>query len=112
MVIDILSYEISPLNEVLKTVIVCLFLGAAFLFYSSWRKYGGILKSISGFLLIGAIFGFFSAFYRLGGDFYSPFKWGESLFNLAFAILMLILALMIRKKLQSALEILGIGENE
>ena len=110
MVIDLLSYNTSPLNLVLKVVILCLFLGAAWLYYKSRKKYGGILHAISSLLLIGAIAGVVSAWFRLQGDFYIQYKWGESLLNVVLVFLMLVMALMIRKRLTESLAVFNEGE--
>ena len=105
MIFDLLSYESSPLNEALKGVIVCLFFISAYFLYKSRIKYGGILHSISSLLLIGAIAGILSASLRLLGDYYIQYKWGESLFDVILAFLMLIIALKVRRKLINTLDI-------
>jgi hypothetical protein len=110
MVTDWLSYATSPLNPFLKGVVLFLFLGAACCFYRSRSKYGGILQSISTFLLVGAVAGILSAWFRLNGDLYAQYKWGESLFNIVLAFLILAIALMIRKKLYDAIEVFREGK--
>lgn len=108
MNIALLSYETSPLNELLKGIIFLLFLFASCLYYSSWKRYGGILRSVSSLLLISAIAGALGAWFRLNGDFYIQYKWGESLFNIIFGIILLALTLLIRKRFLEALLAFGI----
>jgi hypothetical protein len=105
MVVEIISYAVSPLNPLLKWIIFALFLIAAMLLYLCRRKYGGILHTISSLLLIGSIAGIASTLFRLGGDQFIQYKWGESAFNVVIAIIMLVIALTIRKKLKESIQV-------
>jgi hypothetical protein len=99
MTIAILSYDTSILNPFLKLLIFALFVLAAWFFYRSSKTYGGILSQISTFLCIGAGVGALAALFRFQGDFYTQFKWGESIFDLVMVIICLAIALLIRAKM-------------
>lgn len=99
MTIEILSYPTSMLNPVLKFIIFAGFVLSTGFFYQCWKKYGGILHDISTLLLFGSVAGILASAFRLQGDFLVQFKWGESIFDLILAILMLVIALVIRSKI-------------
>lgn len=101
MVIEILSYNESILNPLLKIAITLLFAMASCLLYVCRRRYGGLLHQISTLLLFTAVAATFSSFFRFQGDFYETYKWGESIIGLFFVVLSLIIALFIRKKIHA-----------
>ncbi len=107
---DLLSYQSGPLNPLVKLLILVLFLVAAGLFARCLIRYGGILSQISTLLFFGAVAGAIGAAFRYEGDFYSQYKWGESLLNLLLAIFSLTIALLVRKKLANVCRILGTVE--
>jgi len=107
MTIEILSYTTSILNPGLKLLVIVLFVIAAWLFYRCRQKYGGILRQVSTLLLAGAGAGALAAAFRLEGDFFVQYKWGESLLDLAFVILTLAIALVIRSRMQEATRLFG-----
>ncbi|WP_319579078.1 hypothetical protein [uncultured Methanospirillum sp.] len=110
MIGDLLSYQSGPLNPLVKVLILVLFLVAACFFARCRIRYGGILSQISTLLFFGAIAGAIGAAFRYEGDFYSHYKWGESLLNLLLAIFSLAIALLVRKKLADVYRILGTSE--
>lgn len=112
MVIEILSYNTSVLNPALKLLIIILFIIAAWLFYRCRQKYGGILRQVSTLLLAGAVAGALASLFRFEGDFYVQYKWGESVLDLAFVILTLAIALVIRAKMQEVTRLFGSGGGE
>nr|WP_320160355.1 hypothetical protein [uncultured Methanoregula sp.] len=113
MAIEILSYTTSVLNPFLKLLILVLFIVAAWLFYRCRQRYGGILHQVSTLLLIGAVAGALASAFRFEGDFYVQYKWGESIFNLALVILILVITLIIRAKLEEVTRLFGSpGEDE
>jgi len=109
MSLDLLSYQSGPLNPLLKVLIFGLFLIAAGVFARCRFRYGGILSQISTLLFLGAVAGAVGAAFRYEGDFYSQFKWGESILNLLLAAFSLTIAFLIRRKLTEAYKILGAG---
>ena len=100
MVIEILSYNSSILNPVLKLIVFAAFIIAAGLFYRCRQRYGGVLREISTLLCIGAIAGVLASAFRIWGDFYLQSKWGESLFDLFLVIVTLVIALIIRARIK------------
>jgi hypothetical protein len=107
MTIEILSYNTSILNPVLKLLILAAFVVAAVFFYRCWHLYGGLLHDISTLLLIGVVAGIFASAFRLQGDVLEQFKWGESVFDLVLVTLMLIIALVIRAKMVKVTHLFG-----
>ncbi|MCA1915161.1 hypothetical protein [Methanospirillum hungatei] len=101
MVIELLSYDVSPINNLLKIVITIGFALATFILFQCQKRYGGLLHQISILLFISAIAATFSSYFRFQGDFYTSYKWGESIVGLIFVVLSLIIALIIRKKIQA-----------
>lgn len=101
MVIEILSYSNSVLNPTLKVLILVGFILAALILIRCWKWYGGLLQNISFLLMIGSSAAILSAAMRLLGDYYTQFKWGESTFDLIFALITLMVALVVRKKLKA-----------
>ena len=107
MVIEILSYNTSFLNPLLKIVITAAFVVTAVFFYRCRITLGGILRKISSFLLLVAVTGAVSSMFRFMGDYYTQYKWVESSFDLVLVIITLIIALIVRKKMY---EIAGLFE--
>lgn len=101
MVIEILSYNMSILNPLLKIAIMIGFAIVVCLLYQCRRRYGGLLHQITNLLLIAAVAATISSFFRFQGDFYEIYKWGESIIGLFFVFLSLIIALFIRKKIHA-----------
>jgi hypothetical protein len=99
LTIEILSYTTSMLNPVLKFIIFTGFVLSAVVFYQCWKKDGGVLHDISTLLLFGSIAGVLASAFRLQGDFLVQFKWGESIFDLILATLLLVISLVIRSKI-------------
>jgi len=107
---DLLSYQSGPLNPLLKVLTLVLFLVSAGFFARCRIRYGGIISQISTLLFFGAVAGAIGAAFRYEGDFYSQYKWGESLLNLLLAVFSLVIALLVRKKLADVCRILGARE--
>jgi hypothetical protein len=112
MAIEILSYNTSILNPVLKLLIVAAFVVAALLFYRSRQNYGGILRQVSVLLFSGALAGIIASAFRYQGDIYQQFKWGESILDLVLVLIMLSIALVIRAKMQAVLRVFGSGTGD
>lgn len=87
MNLDILNYNSSFLSAILKWVVPILFLLASVILAKAYKNYGGIFKDAMGFLFASVIIGCLAFLFRVGGDVILPnFKWGESIFYLAFVI--------------------------
>ncbi|HWQ67091.1 MAG TPA: hypothetical protein VN372_09485 [Methanospirillum sp.] len=111
MVIEIVSYNTSILNPFLKMLIPVGFCIAAWLFYRCRQNLGGILRRVSTLLLLGAFAAIIASLFRFEGDFYTQYKWGESILNLILVLLTLIIALVVRKKMNEASSIF-VSEDE
>ena len=105
MVIEILSYSNSVFNPLLKIIITGAFGITAILLYQCRISYGGILQKVATFLLLGAIFGTIASVFRFQGDFYTQYKWGESILDLILVITTLIIAMIIRKKMNETVNL-------
>ena len=112
MVPDIFSYPHSFLNSAMKLLPVVFFALAVYVFYRSRRIYGGKLKVIATLLLLGGIAGILASLSRFEGDFNAEWKWLESTFSLALAIISLAIAYIIRLKLKNATRLFGIKDGE
>mgnify|MGYP000914865961 CR=1 FL=1 len=110
MTIEFFSYQASILNPLLKLLILAVFALAAVLLYQCLRRYGGILRQISQLLFIAACAASISAFFRFQGDFYENFKWGESIVGLFVAIVLLLIACTVRKKIHAIASLFRGGE--
>jgi len=108
MTIEILSYNASILNPLLKMAVPLLFALAAGYFFASRRKFGGLLHQVATLLFVGALAWLISSVFRLEGDFNAQYKWGESVFALVSAVITLFIAIRVRSRLQ---EISGIFES-
>jgi hypothetical protein len=107
---DLLSYPNSVLNPLLKVVVLVLFIIAVYLFYRCRLIYGGKLRLIATLLLVGGVAGILAWIFRIEGDFYSQWKWAESVFSLVLAIITLVIAYIIRIKLKNALILFGVEQ--
>ncbi|WP_321504507.1 hypothetical protein [uncultured Methanoregula sp.] len=110
--IEILSYDTSVMNPFIKLLVFVFFIIAAWLFYRCRQVYGGILRQVSTLLLVGSLAGALAAAFRFQGDFYTQYKWGESVFDLALVILMLSIALIIRAKMKDVTRLFESGEGD
>ncbi|MBW6518542.1 MAG: hypothetical protein K0A89_08590 [ANME-2 cluster archaeon] len=93
MVIEILNYKTSMLNPILKWLAPLLYVIALILFYKARKAYGGDFKKGLNFLMVSLVLGIAAFTFRFLGDIITlDFKWGESLFFLAFAFMNLLVA--------------------
>ncbi|MCG7848340.1 MAG: hypothetical protein MIO93_04070 [ANME-2 cluster archaeon] len=93
MVIELLNYQTSMLNPILKLLAPLLYVIALILFFKASKAYGGEFKKGLNFLMISLILGIAAFTFGFLGDIITlDFKWGESLFFLAFAIMNLFVA--------------------
>lgn len=102
MVIELFSYKDSYLNPLCKLIILALFLISVYYFYRCRLIYGGKLQLVATLLLLGGVAGCMAWLFRYVGDFYSQWKWGESVLTLALAIISLVIAYIVRLKLKHA----------
>jgi RsiW-degrading membrane proteinase PrsW (M82 family) len=110
MVFELLSYKNSFLNPLLKLVILILFIIAVYFFYRCRRVYGGKIQVIATLLLIGGIAGIMSSAFRYEGDFYSQWKWAESVLSLALAIITLVIACIVRTNFKESIALFGVEQ--
>ena len=93
MDLDLLNYNISFLSPMLKWIAPILFLLASIMLAKAYRNYGGVFKDAVGLLFASVFVGALAFLFRVGGDLILPnFKWGESLFYLAFVVFNIIVA--------------------
>ena len=109
MAIEILSYNKSILNPLLKVIILIMFVIGTWYYYRAWKKFGGNLKNIAGALMLGGIAGCIAAGFRLLGDFMTPFKWIESTGSILFALVSVLVAYLVYTKLTEIAEAFGIA---
>ena len=105
---EILSYNSSVLNPLLKIVVPLLFSLTAGYFFASRMRYGGLLQQIATLLFLDALALLISSLFRLEGDFNAQYKWGESAFALISAAITLFIAVKVRNRLQ---DIAGVFES-
>lgn len=86
MVPNILNYQVSILNPLLKVIVPFLFLIGAFYFSRARDQYGGELGKVVGRLAFASIVGFLAMTLRYLGDLVALWKWGESLGYLVFGL--------------------------
>ncbi len=110
MVPDILSYQHSILNPFLKVLTVIFFVIAVSIFYRCRTIYGGKLRVIANLLLIGGITGILASLFRFAGDYGTEWKWLESTFFLALAIITFVVAYVVRRKLKNAIRLFGFND--
>ena len=107
MIPDIFSYPNSILNHVMKVHSVVFFVIAVYFYYRCRGIYGGKLKVIATLLLLGGIAGILASLSRFEGDYNIGWKWLESMFSLALAIISFAIAYIIRQKLKNAIRLFG-----
>lgn len=110
MVIEILSYKTSIINPLLKVFAIILFGIAAYLLFRCLRQYGGVLRQVATLLCLGAFAGLLASAFRFEGDFYQQYKWGESVLNLIIVLIMLVIALVIRARMNAAVKVFETGQ--
>jgi len=92
--VDLFNYKTSWLNPALKWFAPVLFLVATAFLTAAYASYGGVFKVAIKYLAISVIVGLLAFLFRVGGDVILPgFKWGESLFQLAFVIVNIVVAM-------------------
>ena len=109
MVMELLSYPTSIINPLLKVLAILLFGTAGYLFFRCQRQYGGVLRQVATLLCLGAIAGLLASAFRFQGDFYQQYKWGESVLNLVVVLIMLVIALVIRTRMNAAVRVFETG---
>ena len=112
MVIELLSYKESFLNPLFKIVIFILFLISVYYFYRCHLRYGGKLQIIANLLMLGGVAGCMAWLFRYEGDFYSQWKWGESILTLILAIISLVIAYIVRLKFKHATVLFGFEQQK
>lgn len=110
MVFELISYKDSFLNPLLKLTVLMLFILSVYFFYRARLLYGGKLHLIATLLLLGGVAGSVGWLFRYEGDFYTQWKWAESTFALALAIISLVIAYIVRLKLKHAITLFGFEE--
>jgi len=110
MIPDILSYPQSILNPCMKLLSVVLFGIAVYIFYRCRGIYGGKLRVIATLLLLGGIAGVLASLFRIEGDYFVEWKWLESTFFLALAIITFVVASVVRRKLKNTVRLFGFNE--
>lgn len=93
MDIDFLNYKSSFLSTMLKWIVPILFLFASAMLAKAYKNYGGVFKDVMGLLIASVFVGTLAFLFRIFGDIIMPnFKWGESLFYLAFVAFNIVVA--------------------
>jgi hypothetical protein len=110
MVPDIFSYPHSILSILMKVLPVVFFVIALYIFYRCRTIYGGKLRVIATLLFLGGIVGMLALLFRFAGDYFVAWKWLESTFFLALAIITLVIASIVRLKLKNATRLFGLTE--
>ena len=92
--IELFNYKASWLNPGLKWLAPAMFLIACSFIIAASANYGGVFKTALKYLAISVLVGMLAFLFRVAGDFILPgFKWGESLFQLAFVIVNVVVAM-------------------
>jgi hypothetical protein len=112
MVIEILSYQSSILNPLLKIIIFLIFAIGTWYFYQAGKKYGGNLGKIARILMWGGIAGCIAALFRNLGDYYIQDKWIESAGGIFFALISLVVAYVVYTKFAEINEAFGLKEEK
>jgi hypothetical protein len=99
---ELLSYTHSILNPLIKLAAIVLFILAVYYFYRCRLLYGGKLKVIATLFTMGGIVGVLASAFRYAGDYFESWKWGETIFFLALAIITLVVAYLVRIKFKNA----------
>lgn len=110
--LQILSYYDSPLNTLLKILIIILFAVGTWYFYQAGKRFGGNLQKIARLLMWGGIFGCIAGLFRLLGDYNIQDKWVESLGGLMFALVSLVLAYLVYTNLTEINKAFGLTEDK
>jgi hypothetical protein len=111
MTLELFSYKDSILNPLLKLIILGLFVIAVYVFYRCRLIYGGKLQIVATLLMLGGVAGVLAWIFRYEGDFYTQWKWAESFFSLALAIITLVIAYIVRMKFKNAIALFGGEQN-
>jgi hypothetical protein len=112
MTVEILDFTKSFLNPLLKLIIAIVFAIGTVMFYQAYTRYGGNLKKIAFYLMCGGITGFIACLFRVMGDFFSQWKWGESLLFLIFALISLVVANLVYTNFREIAIVFGMWEAE
>ncbi len=111
MTLELFSYKDSILNPLLKLIVLVLFIIAVYVFYRCRLIYGGKLQIVATLLMLGGVAGVLAWIFRYEGDFYTQWKWAESFFSLALAIITLVIAYIVRMKFKNAIALFGGEQN-
>jgi hypothetical protein len=107
MTLELFSYKDSIFNPLLKLIVLVLFIIAVYVFYRCRLIYGGKLQIVATLLMLGGVAGVLAWIFRYEGDFYTQWKWAESIFSLALAIITLVIAYIVRMKFKNATALFG-----
>jgi cbb3-type cytochrome oxidase subunit 3 len=110
--IQLLSYDNSILNPLLKILIIILFAIGTWYFYRAGKQFGGNLRNIARLLMWGGIFGCIAALFRLLGDYNIQDKWVESASGLLFAIISFAVAYFVYTKFDEINKAFGLTEEK
>ncbi|OPY38603.1 MAG: hypothetical protein A4E35_00594 [Methanoregula sp. PtaU1.Bin051] len=106
---QVFSYPQSILNPLLKILILIIFGIATYYYYRAYKRFGGNLKKISWALMWGGVAGCIAAGFRLLGDYWTEFKWIESIGGLIFAVVSVFVAYLVYTKLEEIAEAFGLA---
>ncbi|OPY85060.1 MAG: hypothetical protein A4E65_00198 [Syntrophorhabdus sp. PtaU1.Bin153] len=112
MSIPIFSYYSSPLNGLLKILVILLFAIGTWYFYKATQRFGGNIQKIARFLTVGGIFGCLAALFRFLGDYNVQDKWVESLGGILFALVSLFVAYLVYRNLTEINKAFGLTEDK
>jgi hypothetical protein len=104
MAVEILNYGTSPLNPLLKQLVPLVFVVGTYYFYRGTRTYGGEVKNMTNLLFVAGVFGILATGFRYAGDKLVSWKWGESTFFLAFALVNVYVAGTVAHRLAEAVK--------
>jgi hypothetical protein len=107
--IEILSYNTSLLNPLMKLFIIGLFGLGTWYFYQASKKYGGNLGKIATILMWGGIAGCFASIFRFLGDYNVQDKWVESTASLIFALICVLVAYLVYIKFSEIADAFGLS---
>jgi hypothetical protein len=107
--IEILSYNTSFLNPLMKLFIIGLFGLGTWYFYQASKKYGGNLGHIATILMWGGIAGCIAAIFRFLGDFFTQYKWMESTVSLLFGLICVLVAYLVYTKFAEIADAFGLS---
>lgn len=112
MAIELFSSPSGLLISVVNAVVPVFFLIGTFMFYRGYTNYGGNLKKIAFFLMCGGIAGTLASAFGWMGDFFSLWRWGESIFLFIFAIISIIVAYLVFFRLMEIAIIFGMIDGD